>query len=84
MDGMDKFQSDMAAINGRVDQLIRENAELREALASIVKDRDERSFDIERFVTDELLPSGYWSPSATMVGSGPINRARALLARVSE
>lgn len=45
MDGMDKFQSDMAAINARVDQLLRERAEMAEALSAALPILEARAPD---------------------------------------
>ena len=50
---------------------------LEGALRGVVSDWDARGNGLEVFKDDPECP--YWSPSAAMVGSEHINRARALL-----
>ena len=53
---------------------------LEGALRDVIADRDSRAFERERYKTCELDGiAGYWTPSATMVGSEVISKARALL-----
>lgn len=76
MNDMDKFNSDMAAINGRVDQLIRENAELREALelfAHIDQTRD-------GYRPNERVREDFLRACPEFIGYA--KSARALLSRV--
>ncbi|MBI2724622.1 MAG: hypothetical protein HYX42_00065 [Polaromonas sp.] len=58
-----------------------QNAKLREAAEVVIKSRDERSFTVEEFKTDDLLPTGYWSPAASMVDSEAISKLRAALSK---
>lgn len=65
-------------------KLIAERDALHEAMTNIVKSWDARSFTKEELKPGDEMGGQYWSPSASMVDSSSIAKARAALALVGD